>query len=159
MKDDDIDQKMAELERLTRMLREQLNTRAYVKLSSDLVKSMAEALVYSICTLTDLRKKNRLLKEECVAWRGRSFEGEQFLFEVSTELVRARAKFPSNEGLLAALTEEVGEVAKAVMEEPWENVRKECVQVAAVAMRLAEEGDTSLDRLRFNNRVGDRVGK
>lgn len=63
-----------------------------------------------------------------------------FLREVEEEVARARAKFPGNAHQYAALAEEVGEVARALLEGS-DNLREECVQVAAMAMRLAEEGD------------------
>lgn len=62
---------------------------------------------------------------------------------IEKELVRAREKFPNNELLMAALTEEVGELAKALLSEPWKNVVAEAVQVAAMAIRIAEEGDST----------------
>ena len=71
-----------------------------------------------------------------------------FLNDVYREVIRARQKFPSPEGLMAALTEEVGEVAKAVLDEPWPNVYGECVQAAAMALRLAEERDQTLSQVR-----------
>jgi hypothetical protein len=43
--------------------------------------------------------------------------------------------------LTVAFAEEAGEVVKAVMGEPWENVYNEAVQAAAMACRLAVEGD------------------
>ena len=61
---------------------------------------------------------------------------------------QARAKFPDSYGVMCALTEEVGEVAKAYMDEPLSEVYKEAVQVAAMAARLALEGDASLQRIR-----------
>jgi len=42
----------------------------------------------------------------------------------------------------------VGEVAKAVMDEPLENVWAEAVQAAAMCARLAVEGDPTLEKLR-----------
>ncbi len=71
-----------------------------------------------------------------------------FLQEVREEVARARTKFPQPDGLLAALSEEAGEVAKAMLDEHWQNVRKECVQLAAMAFRLAEEGDPTLTPIR-----------
>jgi ribosomal protein L21E len=68
------------------------------------------------------------------------------LEEISAEVKRARIKFPKNEHLLAALMEEVGEVAKAYLEgEPIENIRNEACQVAAVAVRIIEEGDSDFN--------------
>lgn len=69
-----------------------------------------------------------------------------FLERLLEENRRARKKFPSNEKLQCALSEEVGELAKALFEEPFENVYAEAVQVASVAMRIAVEGDASLGR-------------
>lgn len=73
---------------------------------------------------------------------------EKFIFDVIVEMQRARAKFPSNEYKLAALTEEVGEVANAFLENAYGKkgavaVWEECVQVASCALRLATEGDAS----------------
>lgn len=62
---------------------------------------------------------------------------------ISQEVVRARTKFPGNAKLLAALTEEVGELAKAMLQRrPKDEIEKEAVQVACVAIRLIEEGDS-----------------
>lgn len=64
------------------------------------------------------------------------------LAEVGREVARARAKFPSNEHLLAALVEEVGELAQALLQgQPAPEVVAEAIQVAAVAVRIVEEGD------------------
>lgn len=59
---------------------------------------------------------------------------------LKSEILFARSKFPGNNHLLAALVEEVGELSKALLEgkEGW---RKEGIQVACVAMRIAAEGD------------------
>jgi hypothetical protein len=67
------------------------------------------------------------------------------LDEIKAELARARAKFPSNGVTMLALMEEVGELAKATFEEPRENVRAEAVQVAVMAMRVALDGDSTLN--------------
>lgn len=62
--------------------------------------------------------------------------------DLAEEICRAREKFPKNAHMLAALVEEVGELAKALLEgEPNEDIRKEALQVACVAIRIAEEGD------------------
>ena len=61
---------------------------------------------------------------------------------VGAEVMRARAKFPGNEHLLAALTEEVGELAQAMLQgKPRDEIEKEAIQVACVAIRIVEEGD------------------
>lgn len=76
--------------------------------------------------------------------RGRS----EFLSDVYVEVRRAADLFPKPDGLLAALTEEVGEVARAMLDETEQRRYDECVQVAAMAMRLALEGDPTLDAVR-----------
>lgn len=64
------------------------------------------------------------------------------------EMLRARKKFPSNRFLLAALQEEVGELAAALLQkEGVERVRHEAIQVATVAIRIAEEGDRVFDTI------------
>lgn len=70
------------------------------------------------------------------------------LDQIGHEVARARAKFPSPNLNMLALTEEVGELAKALMDEPRANVRAEAVQVACMAIRVALEGDPSVDELR-----------
>lgn len=66
-----------------------------------------------------------------------------------TEIVSARRKFPNPSGSMTALTEEVGELAKALLDEPWENVEAEAIQVACMAIRVLEEGDPTLTGLRL----------
>lgn len=71
------------------------------------------------------------------------------LSAVRDEVIRARHKFPTNKHLLAALMEEVGELAEALLIAEAENhvrdylddVRSEAIQVATVAVRIIEEGD------------------
>lgn len=71
-----------------------------------------------------------------------------FLAAVSEELSRARAKFPEVPVTLAALLEEAGELAHAIIEKPRAEVYGEAVQVAVMALRLAVEGDDSLEGFR-----------
>lgn len=59
------------------------------------------------------------------------------------EIERRRAKFPKNDLMLAALIEEIGELAEAVKNENTEDAAKEALQVACVAVRIAEEGDNT----------------
>jgi hypothetical protein len=69
-----------------------------------------------------------------------------FMFDVKAEVVKAREKF-SNLDLAHAMTEEFGEVIKALLDQKQKNkvsseeIYRECVQAAAMAMRLATEGD------------------
>jgi NTP pyrophosphatase (non-canonical NTP hydrolase) len=66
---------------------------------------------------------------------------------IRDELRAAREAFPGNTHMLCALVEEVGEVAKAIMEHDRrqgtsvQEVLREAVQVASMAVRLAVEGD------------------
>lgn len=68
---------------------------------------------------------------------------------IMMEIQSARTTFPGNEHMMAALTEEVGELAQALINhDRGENtttsqVFKEAVQVAAMAIRIAVEGDHS----------------
>ena len=66
---------------------------------------------------------------------------QKVLDEILTELTKARTKFPGKNVTFAALVEEVGEVATAIFEESRENVRKEAIQVAVMAIRLILDGD------------------
>lgn len=72
----------------------------------------------------------------------------EFLNDVAEEIKKARNKFPVNDVQMIALTEEVGELAQALMDKPWEEVWKEAVQVATMALRVAVEGDNSVVELR-----------
>lgn len=78
--------------------------------------------------------------------------------EISAELRRARTKFPGPDATLAALMEEVGEVAKATMDESRERVRKEAVQVAVMAIRLILDGDATLDEFRRSKGLDPLIG-
>lgn len=72
---------------------------------------------------------------------------EQFFVDAQAEVEKAMAKFPQPNPTVAALTEEVGEAAKAALHiregksTSWWDVYDEAVQVAAMACRLALEGD------------------
>lgn len=76
------------------------------------------------------------------------------LREIAREVVRARTKFPGNRNLLAALVEEVGEAFEVGLEQGPRRppdaealTRREAVQVACVAIRIAEEGDAAFAQL------------
>lgn len=61
--------------------------------------------------------------------------------EIAAELNRARAKFPTNEHKFAALVEEVGELSQALLQgKPDADIRAEAIQVACMAIRVADEG-------------------
>lgn len=65
-----------------------------------------------------------------------------FALDTTKEAARARGLFPNNAHLMSALMEEVGELAKALLDDEGERrVYAEAVQVAAVALRIATEGD------------------
>ena len=73
---------------------------------------------------------------------------ELFLDLVQEEIEKSRESFPSNEHKLAALQEEVGELAEALIEHDagslsFEAVTMEAVQAAAMAVRVGCEGDAS----------------
>src|SRR6185503_4857705 len=73
----------------------------------------------------------------------------EFFNAVTKELISSRQKYPhTGDPKTAAMVEEAGEVAKAIMDEPWERVEKECVQLAAMAVRLCLEGDSTLEDYR-----------
>lgn len=80
--------------------------------------------------------------------REQQYPNTGFLTRVESEVQRARAKFPGPNANLAALTEEVGELAKAMLSEDFRAVYDESIQVAAMAMRCAEEGDPTLNPYR-----------
>lgn len=71
-------------------------------------------------------------------------EVDAFLAEVRAELIRARQKLPGDRVMAIALMEEVGELAKAMLDEPAANVRKEAVQTAVMAARIVLDGDGSV---------------
>lgn len=71
-----------------------------------------------------------------------------FLKEVYAEYYRAKSLFPSPNGSVCAMGEEYGEVCKAMLDESKQRVREEAVQLAAMAARVALEGDPTLDEYR-----------
>lgn len=72
----------------------------------------------------------------------------QFLENVGEEVQNARDKFPGRELTMTALTEEVGELARALMDESRQRVYNEAVQVAAMAARVVLDGDSGADARR-----------
>ena len=84
-------------------------------------------------------------------------ELDRFLAAVKEEVVRARTKFPGRRIMGLAMAEEFGELVKALLDEYAADVRKEAVQTAAMCVRVALEGDESLDDWRAKkglNKVG-----
>lgn len=73
---------------------------------------------------------------------------------VHDEVLSARQKFPLNENLTIALMEEAGELAKATLCESPESVKKEAIQVAAMAVRVWLDGDNSVELYRL--RIGQK---
>jgi hypothetical protein len=73
---------------------------------------------------------------------------EKLIEDLTEEIVKSRFGLPSRRHLLASLSERVGELAKAMLdaEEP-DRVRSEALQVACVALRIAEEGDADYPEL------------
>jgi hypothetical protein len=64
--------------------------------------------------------------------------------DIGAEVIRARQKFPGNRHLLAALVEEVGELSQAYLQRQGsQRIREEAMQVACVAIRIMEEGDSA----------------
>ncbi|MEM9426641.1 MAG: hypothetical protein AAGA06_08050 [Pseudomonadota bacterium] len=84
---------------------------------------------------------------------------EELLIDISTELRRAREKFPRSRLTMVALTEEVGELSKALMDEPLANVRAEAIQVAVMAMRIVLDGDRSIDQIRRDHNLDPLAGE
>ncbi len=67
--------------------------------------------------------------------------------EIDAELGRARKAFPTTAHMTVALVEEVGEVARALLQgKPAGELRRECIQVAVMAIRVMEEGDADFGR-------------
>lgn len=74
---------------------------------------------------------------------------QQMFNDIIDELKRARTKFPYTEDLMTALTEEVGELAQALLDIKYKKTKtardvwEEAVQVANLAIRIATEGDSN----------------
>lgn len=79
---------------------------------------------------------------------GSLFDLFPFFELVREEHARALTKFPEPVASMAALSEEAGELAKAMLSESPDRILKEAVQVAVMAARVALEGDPTLDLYR-----------
>lgn len=71
-------------------------------------------------------------------------------YDIKEELDGARRKFPTNKHMMSALTEEVGELAQALIdcdrkEQTVSQVYREAMQVACMAIRVAEEGSQEFE--------------
>ena len=90
----------------------------------------------------------------------RDFDIMQMWQKVERELQRAQKKFPLPEASIVALTEEVGELAQAALNKSWtKEVREEAIQVAAMAFRVAIEGDPSLLIYRKQRKIKEDMPK
>lgn len=103
----------------------------------------------SFCAACSRNKSNT-----CVIHQHRvSISLDQFMDYIKLEVLRARVLFPHCHGVLAALTEETGEVAKAYLGESRHRIMKESIQCAAMAIRVALEGDPTMDEYRQGNEL------
>ena len=74
---------------------------------------------------------------------------DELINEITIELQFAVAKFPENIFIFPALIEDVGELAKALMEESPDRIRAEAIQVAVMAIRIIQEGDRDITQRRI----------
>ena len=87
-------------------------------------------------------------------WKPKEKE-DKFFDELKCEIERARIKHPGNELLMVALMEEVGELAQALVDESKERIYEEALHVATVAVRIAVEGDATIERIRYQSQCVD----
>ncbi|PZR17548.1 MAG: hypothetical protein DI536_04335 [Archangium gephyra] len=78
----------------------------------------------------------------------------ELLAERSRQIAKWGNTFPAGgfDTMVAVLTEEVGEVARAVLDGDRKNLRVELVQVAAACLRMIEQVDRG-DPLRSSNKL------
>ncbi len=74
-----------------------------------------------------------------------TFPNDLTMQAVRAEVARTRVLFPGNRQMTAALMEEVGELAQALIDHDRgkatrDDVETEAIQVAAMAVRILEEG-------------------
>lgn len=77
-----------------------------------------------------------------------SYDEIVFLVAVALEVKSARLAYPGNKHMLAAMSEEAGELAKAFIDHEHgkclpQELRNEAIQTAAMALRCFAEGDSS----------------
>lgn len=149
-----------EAERMVRQVQTELMLGGYLKGPSKVDGLLGPETINAIVVRAlDLRADGSERPAVVAVDKGRTETPERvFLRDVERELSRARDKFPSSEGCMTALTEEVGELAKAMLDEPGERIYKEAVQTAVMAARVALEGDRSLENYRINRHGAD-VGR
>lgn len=95
------------------------------------------------CPDENTRNKLHEQNDKLEAYANATFapvENSAFFDDVQLEWKHAVAKYPEPNKNLAALIEEVGEVARALLENaPREQLYNECVQVATMALRISQE--------------------
>ena len=85
-----------------------------------------------------------------------------FINDIGIEVRNARKLFPYEDNpMIAALAEETGELSQSMLhiregkaKASWEHVRKEAIQVAAMAFRCWSEGDDTLGLKSPHNKQG-----
>lgn len=105
---------------------------------------------YGFCVFGGLKREEIEIRLALEVDRDRLLEhlDMQALFMIGEELARAREKFPRPDNLLAALFEEGGETAKALLQSGnGDDSVAEAMQTAAMAVRLMVEGDPGFDHL------------
>jgi hypothetical protein len=72
---------------------------------------------------------------------------------IAAEVLSARLKHPGRQKILVALMEEVGELAKAMLQDrPKDEIEREAIQVAAMCVRIIEEGDADFDVVNWSTK-------
>jgi hypothetical protein len=125
---------------------------------NDLMGDKMMATIKHVCYRCEKATENHGLCDDCSfldSYIDEHFPKKDTLMAIGDEVCRARMEFPQTDGLMTALTEEVGELAKALLDEPWENVIAEAKQVAAMAIRMMEECDPSLHLVRIKRGQDD----
>ena len=104
-----------------------------------------EIALDALCSIHGLNRSQlvrALIDREAILQSLPGRDDSFFIYAMVKELKRARAKHPTTN--IAAMTEECGEVAQALLDKTWGEVRKESIQLAAVSLRLAIEGDPTM---------------
>ncbi len=83
-----------------------------------------------------------------------TFAAQSFTLDaINDEVIAARVKHPGSNKLFVALVEEVGELAKALLQcKDRDEIDGEALQVAAMCVRLIEEGDADFDTLNWSTK-------